>query len=395
MQSVYICGAKRTHFGAFGGALAKMSATELAAHASAAAIQQANVAPHSIDTVVFGNVAQTSPDAAYLARHAALRAQVPVATPALVVNRLCGSGFEAVAHVARDIQLGAAEVGLAGGAESMSQAPMAAYGQNVRFATRLGSDLTLVDTLWAGLTDSLAGCPMGITAENLATDHAISRAESDAYALRSQERWAAAHAAGRFGDELAPMSLPGKKGNVEFAADEHPRQTTPEKMAKLASTFKKDGTVTAASASGICDGAAALVVASESAVARHGLSPLAELVCWATVGVDPTRMGIGPVPAIQQALDKSKLSLEQMGLIEINEAFAPQVLACAKELGIDPSKLNIDGGAISLGHPLGASGARITAHLAHAIARGEAEHAIGAACIGGGQGIALILKAAK
>jgi len=275
----------------------------------------------------------------------------------------------------------------------MSQAPMAVYGQNVRWGTRLGHDLGMVDTLWAGLTDSHAGCPMGITAENLACDYGITREQSDAYAISSQERWAAAHEAGKFVDELTSVEVKSRKGKVPFEVDEHPRATTLEKLAKLPPSFKKDGVVHAGSASGICDGAASLIVASEAAVSQYGLKPLAELLSWAVVGVDPTRMGIGPVPAIQAAVKRAGLELSDVDRVEINEAFAPQIIACAQALGLDMARTNVNGGAIALGHPLGASGARITAHLAHVLARGEASTAVGAACIGGGQGIALVLKA--
>lgn len=370
-----------------------MSATDLAVIATRGALASGKISPEIVDTVVVGNVQQTSPDAAYLARHVALKNGMRVPVSALNINRLCGSGFQSCINVAHEIKLGEAAVGVAAGTESMSQAPMSVYGHEVRWGTRLGVNAQMQDTLWAGLTDSHAGCPMGITAENLAADYSITRAESDAYALSSQQRWADANAKGVFAHEIEPIELTSKKGPISFATDEHPRVTTLEKMGALPTTFKKGGVVTAASASGICDGAGALVLASEAAVKKYGLKPLAELVSWANVGVDPTRMGIGPVPAIQEALKKASMSLEDMDRIEINEAFAPQVLACAKGLGIDASKLNINGGAIALGHPLGASGSRITLHLAHAIARGEVKTAVGAACIGGGQGIALVLKA--
>ena len=382
--------------GAFGQSLTHTTATQLATHATHAAIQNANLQPSLVDEVVLGNVQQTSHDAAYLARHAALTADIPIDKPALIVNRLCGSGFQAIVDVAKNIQLGETNIAVAGGTESMSQAPMAAYGQHVRFGTRLGTDLKLTDTLWAGLTDSQAGCAMGITAENLASDFGITREESDLFALNSQRKWAKAQANGDFAAEVAPMTLPGKKGSsVEFSVDEPPRETTLDKLGKLPTTFKKNGVVTPGSASGIADGAASLVVASERAVLDHNLKPLAEIVSWAVVGVEPTRMGIGPVPAINMALAKVQLSLSKMDLIEINEAFAPQVLACAVELGLDPANLNKRGGAIALGHPLGASGARITAHLAHMLAQGKGQYAIGAACIGGGQGISLVLKSVQ
>jgi len=393
-QRLFIVGAKRTPFGAFGGKLKGLTATDLAVKATAAALSAAKVNPAAVDSVCIGNVQQTSPDAAYLARHVALKCDMATETPALNINRLCGSGFQSVVNIAHEILLGEAKIGVAGGTESMSQAPMAVYGQDVRFGTSLGKNLSMQDTLWAGLTDSHAGCPMGVTAENLAEEYGITREVSDGYAISSQQKWAAAHAAGKFADELAPITLKSRKGEEIFDTDEHPKpQATIEKLAKLPTPFKKGGVVTPASASGICDGAGSIVLASEAAVKEHGLTPLCELVGWASVGVDPTKMGIGPVPATKAALAKAGLSLSDVDLFDINEAFAPQFLSCCQALGIDMAKANVFGGAIALGHPLGASGSRITASLAHAIARGEAKVAVGAACIGGGQGIALVLKA--
>jgi len=393
-QRLFIVGAKRTPFGAFGGKLKGLTATDLAVKATAAALSAAKVNPAAVDSVCIGNVQQTSPDAAYLARHVALKCDMATETPALNINRLCGSGFQSVVNIAHEILLGEAKIGVAGGTESMSQAPMAVYGQDVRFGTSLGKNLSMQDTLWAGLTDSHAGCPMGVTAENLAEEYGITREVSDGYAISSQQKWAAAHAAGKFADELAPITLKSRKGEEIFDTDEHPKpQATIEKLAKLPTPFKKGGVVTPASASGICDGAGSIVLASEAAVKEHGLTPLCELVGWASVGVDPTKMGIGPVPATKAALAKAGLSLSDVDLFDINEAFAPQFLSCCQALGIDMAKANVFGGAIALGHPLGASGSRITASLAHAIARGEARVAVGAACIGGGQGIALVLKA--
>ncbi|KAL1518556.1 hypothetical protein AB1Y20_002845 [Prymnesium parvum] len=390
---IFIVAAKRTAFGAFGGKLMQLSSTDLCVHATKAALSAGGISPSVVDTVVVGNVAQTSIDAPYVARHVALKAGMEIDTPALNVNRLCGSGFQSVVSVAQEILLGEAELGVAAGTESMSQAPMSIYGHNVRFGTKLGADLRQVDTLWASLTDTHGGCAMGVTAENLASDHGITRQMSDEYALQSQTRYQEAKAKGIFASEICPISLKTKKGEEVFDADEHPRPTSLEKMAKLSPTFKKDGVVTAAAASGICDGAGALVLASGEAVSKYGLTPLAELVSYASVGVDPTRMGIGPVPAIKKALAKAGMSIGEVDLVDINEAFAPQFLACAKELGLDMAKTNVCGGAIALGHPLGASGSRITAHLAHAIAEGRAKTAVGSACIGGGQGIAVVLKA--
>lgn len=392
-RAIYLVAAKRTPFGSFGGSFKTMTATDLQVVAAKAALEAGKVDPAAVDHVVIGNVAQTSADAIYMARHVGLRSGVPVPVPALTVNRLCGSGFQAVVNGAQEILLGDAEIVLTGGTESMSQAPHAARG--LRWGTRLGKNPELEDTLWASLTDSYAGCAMGVTAENLAEQHGIDREACDAYALRSQQAWAAAKAEGRFDAEMAPVTVKGRRGDTVVDTDEHPRaNSTLEGLAKLRPSFSKTGVVTAGNASGICDGAGAILLASEEAVKQHGLEPLARLVQWHVAGVEPTIMGIGPVPAIRGALERAGLGLDQMDLIEINEAFAPQYLACEKQLELDRSKVNVDGGAISLGHPLGASGARITAHLAHELRRRGGTYAVGSACIGGGQGIALVLERA-
>ncbi|MDC0671332.1 acetyl-CoA C-acetyltransferase [Nannocystis radixulma] len=390
-RAIHIVAAKRTPFGTFGGALKDFTATDLAVVAAKAALQAGGVSPEVVDTVVFGNVAQTSADAIYLARHVGLKSGVPIPVPALTVNRLCGSGFQAIVSGAHDILVGDAEIALVGGSESMSQAPH--VGRGLRWGARLGVDLKLEDSLWTSLTDPYAGCSMAMTAENLAEKYGISRQDCDAYGLRSQQTWAAAQDAGRFTAELAPVEIKSKKGATQFAVDEHPRrEANLDTMAKLPASFKKDGVVTAGNASGICDGGAALVLASEEAVKRHNLTSLARIVQWHVAGVEPTIMGIGPVPAIRGALARAGLAQGDVDLFEINEAFAAQYLACEKELGLDRDKTNVDGGAIALGHPLGASGARITAHLVHELRRRSGRHAIGAACIGGGQGIALVLE---
>jgi len=390
-RTIYIVSAKRTAFGTFGGKLKDQSAIDLGVVAAKAALAAGNVAPDAIDHVVFGNVSQTSADALYMARHIGLKSGVPVPVPALTVNRLCGSGFQAIVSGAHEILVGDADVVLVGGTENMSQAPHAARG--LRWGTKFGVDPKLEDTLWSSLVDPYAGCAMAITAENLAAKHEISRTACDTFALRSQQTWAAAQAAGRFKAEIAPIELKGRKGPETFDTDEHPRaETTMEGLAKLAPVFKKDGVVTAGNASGICDGAAALVLATEEAVKRHGLQPLARLVQWHATGVDPTIMGIGPVPAIRGALERAGVELRDLDLVEINEAFAPQYLACQKELSFDPDKANVDGGAIALGHPLGASGARITTHLVHELRRRKGRYAVGSACIGGGQGIAVVIE---
>jgi acetyl-CoA acyltransferase 2 len=406
-MSVFLVAAKRTPFGAFGGALKAHTATDLAVHAAGAALRAADLPPALVDACIVGNVAQTSSDAAYISRHVALRSGLPVGSTALTVNRLCGSGFEAVVQAARDIRSGDSGIVLAVGTESMSQAPLSAFGQHVRFGHRLGADLALTDTLWSALTDSYCNTAMGLTAENVAAKHGISRVECDEYAARSQRLWKAAHDAGVFARELAPVELPTKKGKKwgggvadVLAADEHPRpSTTPESLARLATVFKPEasgGVVTAGGSSGICDGVAALVVAGEAAVRAHGLTPLARVAGWAVCGVDPTLMGLGPVPAIRLLLSRTGLTLADIDRFEVNEAFAAQVLGVERELGLDRGRLNVHGGAIALGHPLGASGARIIAHLAHVLAGSEegraVKRAVGAACIGGGQGIAVLLE---
>ncbi len=389
-REVWIVAAKRTAFGTFGGALKDLSANDLGVEAAKAALAQAKVAPEDVDHVVFGNVQQTSVDAIYHARHVGLRAGVPQGVPALTVNRLCGSGFQAVVTGAEQILLGDAEICLVGGAENMSQAPHVVRG--ARWGFPFGKSPPLEDTLWAGLTDSHVNMPMAITAENLATQYGISREESDAYALRSQKTWTEAQAAGRFASEIAPLEVKSKKGPVKFDKDEHPRpDASLEGLARLQPVFKKDGVVTAGNASGICDGAAALVLASRDAAERRGLAPLARVLQWGVVGCDPKIMGIGPAPAIRRALDRAGVKLGDVDLFEVNEAFAPQYLAVEKELGLPRDKTNVNGGAIALGHPLGASGARITTHLTYELARRGGKLAVGSACIGGGQGIAIVL----
>jgi acetyl-CoA acyltransferase 2 len=390
-REIWILGAKRTAFGTFGGSLKDLTATDLAVEAAKAALAQARVSPEDVGHVVFGNVQQTSPDAIYHARHVGLRAGVPIAVPALTVNRLCGSGFQAVVTGAEQIALGDAEICLVGGSENMTQAPHVLRGARQGFA--FGKPPPLEDSLWTALTDSFTGMPMAITAENLAEKYGISRTDCDAYALRSQKAWAEADAAGRFRDEIVPLEIKTRKGPVAFARDEHPRpDTTPEGLAKLAPVFKKDGVVTAGNASGICDGAAALVLASRQAAERRGLQPLARLVQWGVAGCDPKIMGIGPVPAIRSALERAGLETKQVDLYEVNEAFAAQYLAVEKELSLPRDRTNVNGGAIALGHPLGASGARIAGHLAYELVRRNGRTAVGSACIGGGQGIAVVLE---
>ncbi|HTP50618.1 MAG TPA: acetyl-CoA C-acyltransferase [Anaeromyxobacteraceae bacterium] len=388
---VFLAG-KRTPFGSFGGALKDLSATDLAVHACQAALAQARTAPADIGHVVMGNVLQTSPDAIYLARHAGLRAGVPQDVPALAVNRLCGSGFEAVVQGALYLATGQAAAVLVGGTESMSQAPFVLRG--ARFGVPLGKAPALEDSLWNGLTDSYAKMPMALTAEKLAEQYRITQDQVDEFSVESQRRFAAAQEAGRLRDELAPVEIEGKKGPTTFDRDEHPRpDTTVEKLRKLPKVFKKDGVIHAGAASGVSDGAGALVLATRAFAERKGLKPIGRLLNWGFAGVDPTVMGIGPVPAFRNALAHSESKLTDFDLFEVNEAFAPQYLAVEKELGLPRDRTNVDGGAIAVGHPLAASGARITMHLLYALKQRGGRYGLGGACIGGGQGIAVVVEA--
>lgn len=391
-RGVFFVAARRTPFGTYGGRLKDYSATHLQELANRAALKHANLAPEAIESTIVGNVMQSSSDAAYIARHAALRAGVPIHVPALTVNRLCGSGFQSIITGGQEIELGDANVVLCGGTENMSQAPYAV--RNARFGTRLGVDLKLEDTLWQGLTDEYAKTPMGITAENLAKKYNITREDTDRYAHQSQQRWKKAQDQGFFKDEIEPIKMKSKKGEELYEIDEHPRpQTTIEQLSKLVAVFKKEnGTVTAGNASGICDGAAAVILCSEEAVKKYKLTPLARLVGYHVSGVEPTLMGFGPVPAIQNLLKKTNKNVSNIDLFDINEAFAPQFLACQKALELPNDKSNVNGGAIALGHPLGASGTRISVNLIHELRRRKAQYGIGAACIGGGQGISVLIE---
>jgi acetyl-CoA acyltransferase 2 len=394
-KAVYIVGAKRTPFGAYGGKLKGFSATDLAVLSSKAALAQAKLSPEKVEESIFGNVITSSLDAAYLSRHAALKTGVPIASPSLTINRLCGSGFETATLAAEAIELGRSSILLTGGTENMSQAPMVLDGLSTRFGTALGKGIKAEDSLWAGLTDSYVKTPMGITAENLGAKFGVTRAECDEFSLRSQQTYQTALQAGVFQAEIAEVEVKGRKGPEKVSTDEHPRATASiAELQKLKPVFKENGLVTAGSASGICDGAASLVIASDTAVKANSLTPLARIVSWARVGCDPSIMGIGPVEAIQNALKAANLTLQDMDLIEINEAFAAQYIACEKALQLDRSKVNVNGGAIALGHPLAASGARILTHLTHELRRKNKRYAVGAACIGGGQGIAVVLERA-
>ena len=392
-EIVFLSGV-RTGFGGFGGTCKDLTATELGAVAAKAAIERAGITAEEVDHAVVGNAMQTSADAAYISRHVALRAGCRIETPALTVNRLCGSGFEAIVQGAHQILLGESRVVLAVGAESMSQSPHVVRG--IRWGARLGVSPPLEDQLWEGLTDQYCGCPMGITAENLATQYGIKRSDVDAYALRSQQAAATAWEKGWLADELCPVPIPNRKTKTAepWARDEHMRpETSAEGLAKLAPVFKKDGVVTAGNASGIADGAGACVVTSAGFARERGLTPIGRLVSWGVAGVMPEIMGIGPAPAARQALERAGMTLAEMDRVEVNEAFAAQYLAVEKELCLDRARTNAEGGAVAIGHPLGASGTRITVHLLHTLRRIGQRYGLGSACIGGGQGIAVIVEA--
>jgi acetyl-CoA acetyltransferase family protein len=371
------------------GALKDFSAIDLGAIASKAALERTGTKGEWIDHVIFGNVQQSSVDAHYGARHVGLKAGLPIEVPALTVNRLCGSGIQAVVNAAQHIQLDEAGFVLAGGMESMSQVPHVIRGARSGFKLGQGK---LEDWLWEGLTDPYAGCSMAITAENCAAKYGITREQADCYALRSQQLAHKAWTSGIMKEEVVPVEIKTRKGVTLVEQDDHMRpETTIEILTKLPAVFKKEGVVTAGNASGIVDGAAALIISGEAAAKKS--KPLGRIVSWATVGVEPTLMGMGPAPAIRKALDKAGLTLADLDLVEINEAFAAQYLSCEKELGLDRDKVNVNGGAIALGHPLGASGARILLTLLLELRRRGKKYGVASACIGGGQGIAMIIEA--
>ena len=391
---VFLSG-KRTGFGTFGGTLKDFTATDLGVASSRGAIEAAGIDPEQVDHTFFGNALQTSADAIYLARHVALGAGVPQERPAVTVNRLCGSGFEGIVQGAKDILVGESRCCLTGGTESMSQAPHVVRGARWGRALRLGpAGEHFEDMLWQSLLDSQCGLTMAQTAEKLAEEYDVTREEADAVAVASQQRAKEAWDAGRFDAEIVPVTVKTRKGEVEYATDEHMRpDTTMEALGGLRPYFKKDGLVTAGNASGIGDGSASAVVADREWAEAEGLEPLGRIVSWGFVGVDPSIMGIGPAPAIRKALEAAGLTLDDMDLVEVNEAFAPQYKAVEKELGLDFDKTNVDGGAIALTHPLAASGARITIHLLHELRRRGGQFAVGSACIGGGQGGAVVIEA--
>ena len=393
-QDIFFLSAVRTPFGTYGGSLRDFPVVDFTAHAARAAIERAGIDATDVDATTFGNVLYTAADSIYFSRHVSLKAGCRTESPALTVNRLCGSGFQAVVNGAEDILLGDARVCLVGGADSMSQAPHVARG--IRWGVPLGKSAPLEDSLWEALRDTYVGLAMGETAENLAERYELSRERVDEFALRSQQLAAEAWASGGFADEVVPIDVknPKTRKTETFARDEHMRpDTSLEGLARLKPVFRDTGVVTAGNASGIGDGAGAMVVAGEKFVAERGLKPLGRLVSWGIAGVDPAVMGIGPVPAAKIALSRARLTLDDMDLIEVNEAFAPQACAVERELQIPREKLNTAGGAIALSHPLAASGARITAHLLHTLRAQGKRYGLGSACIGGGQGIALIVEA--
>jgi acetyl-CoA acetyltransferase family protein len=389
-KEVFILGGKRTPMGEYVGVLKDISAIDLGAIAARGALEATHVKPEEIDHTVIGNALQTSGDAIYGARHVALKAGVPFDRPALTVNRLCGSGIQSIVSGAHMLQLGEAQSCLVGGMESMSQAPHVIRGARSGFALGQGK---LEDSLMVALLDTYCNTPMAGTAENLARKFEVSREEQDKYALRSQQEAKRALDAGYFAEEIVPVEVKSRKGTQLVENDDHPRpETTLEILAKLKPAFAKDGFVTAGNASGIVDGAAALVIANEEFVKGRDLTPMGRIVSWAYAGVEPEIMGIGPVPATRAALAKAGLSLSDIDLIEVNEAFAAQYLAVEKELGLDRSRTNVNGGAIALGHPLGATGTRLVLTLLHELHRRKGRYGLATACIGGGQGIAMIVE---
>ncbi|KAK6904677.1 hypothetical protein I203_105493 [Kwoniella mangroviensis CBS 8507] len=392
----YIVSSKRTPFGAYGGKLKELKASELGGLAGKAALAELPSGVE-VDQVFFGNVSQSDNSTPYLARHVGHLSGLGPTVPALTLNRLCGSGFQAAITAAQHISLGDADVCLTGGAEAMSMSPFTMSGLS-RYGTKYGVDLKLEDSLAAALVDQNPGgvkTPMGVTAENLAKKYGITREECDNFALMSQQRYAAGLAAGAFSSELVPVKLKPVKGVPQtLEADEHPRpQTSIQSLQKLSSVFiKETGVVTAGNASGICDGGAANIVMSESSLQKYGVKPLARIAAYSWSACEPEIMGIGPVVAVRNALEKIGKTVGDMDIIEVNEAFAAQWLAVQRELELPTEKTNMFGGAIALGHPLGASGARILANLTHNLHRLDKKWALGAACIGGGQGIAVVLE---
>jgi acetyl-CoA C-acetyltransferase len=387
MTDVYILSAARTAIGGFGGSLASLSPIDLATHAAKAVIARAGVDPRQIGSSVFGHVLNTEPRDMYLSRVAAMDAGMPEGAVAMNVNRLCGSGAQAIVSAAQMLMLGDADMALAGGAECMSRAPYIL--QAARFGQKMG-DTKALDMMTGALTCPFGTGHMGITAENVAAEGGISRADQDAFALESQTRAARAIAEGRFAEQIAPIEIASRKGPVTFAVDEHPKVTTAEALAGLRPAFQKDGSVTAGNASGINDGAAALVLAREAALG--GLTPRARIMGYAVAGVAPRVMGLGPIPAVQKLCAKLGIKPADFDVVESNEAFAAQAIAVNRGLGLDPARVNPNGGAVALGHPVGATGAIITVKALHELERTGGKIALVTMCIGGGQGIALAIE---
>ncbi|NHQ75799.1 acetyl-CoA C-acyltransferase family protein [Roseovarius gahaiensis] len=390
MTDIVILDGARTAIGTFGGALTATPPTQLGAHVARAAMERSGVEPAQIGHVVFGTVINTEPKDMYLSRVAAIEAGIPETTPAMNVNRLCGSGAQAVVSAVQSLMLGDADFALAGGAESMSRSPFIVPDQ--RWGAKMG-DVRVLDMMLGTLNCPFGTGHMGVTAENVAAEHTISRDAQDAFALESQRRATAAIEAGYFRDQIAPIEVKVKRDMVAFDTDEHPKPTTAEALAGLRPAFQKDGSVTAGNASGLNDGAAAMVLARADAAKAAGLTPKARVLGYAHAGVRPEVMGIGPVPAVENLLQKTGLSVADFDVVESNEAFAAQALAVNKALGLDPSKVNPNGGAIALGHPVGATGAIITIKALYELQHTGGKRALITMCIGGGQGIALAIEA--
>lgn len=391
MKDIYLIAGARTPVGVLQGVFSEISAIDLGVVAAKGAIERSGVDSTQIDQVVFGNVIQTSKDALYFARHIALKAGLPIETPALTVNRLCGSGLQAIVSAAQMLHLGEGQIALAGGAENMTQAPHVVRGARAGF--KLGQAPQLEDSLWEALVDTYVGCGMAITAENLAEKYGLTREEVDSYALRSQVAARQAQQAGILAEEIVPVTVNDRKGNpLAITQDEGIRETSLEALAKLPARFRKGGVVTPGNASGINDAGACVLLATGEAVKQHDLKPLARLVSWGIVGVPPEIMGIGPAPAIRQALKRADLQLTDLDRVEVNEAFSAQYLAVEKDLGLERARTNVNGGAISIGHPLAASGARLALTLVNELRRHNLKYGAASLCIGGGQGIAAIFE---
>jgi acetyl-CoA acyltransferase 2 len=391
MKNIYLLEGARTPFGTFGKSLSSVTPTELGIYSAQEALKRAGVTAEQIDFSIYGNVIHSSTNAPYVARHIALKTGVSAESPAMLVNRLCGSGLQAVVSGVQSILSGDGEVGLVGGIENMSMSPHVSY--SARFTPQKFGNIAFEDMLQHTLTDQMIGNGMGITAENLAEQYNITREEQDTFSVLSHQRAQNAKASGRLAEEIVLVQIQEKRQITQIVEDEHIKMDTSiEKLANLRTAFKKNGTVTAGNSSGLNDGAVSLVIASEERTKSLQSQPLARIVSWGIAGVDPAYMGIGPVPAIKIALKKANLSLEDIDLFEVNEAFAAQYLAVEKELGLDRKRTNVNGGAIALGHPVGASGARLLLTIAYELRKRKSKYGIASLCIGGGQGIAMIIE---